>query len=221
MMTSQGPKPEAASQSPPTKVPTLTTEAAIPKEPEQTPYTVAPELDDSIVAAPLVMPDFINVPPANPNIAFRWINHKAGDGLRFSQAQAQGWVVANEKDVKANHLTPYRRDGGTKFVNGDLILMKIERKKYLGALKYKHQVAAALADDSILRTLSAKRAASDLAAAGANRNYFRGKISTFTPEAADLSHTPLADAGMELGRLGHVGAPDIGTGGSINTSGDK
>jgi hypothetical protein len=169
-------------------------------------------LGDDIVAAPLVMPDFINVPPARPDIAFRWINYKAGDGLRFTQAQAQGWAVAQAIDVKGNYLTPYKKEGGSKYINGDLILMKIDKKRYLGALKYKHQVAAALADDSILRTLSAKRAASDLAAAGANRDYFKGKITTFTPDAGDLSHTPLADA-KELSRLGNRGGmmPDMGS----------
>jgi hypothetical protein len=193
----------------------MTTAQAIPKDPVEVPYNPfsrAPELGDDIVAAPLVMPDFINVPPARPDIAFRWINYKAGDGLRFTQAQAQGWAVAQAIDVKGNYLTPYKKEGGSKYINGDLILMKIDKKRYLGALKYKHQVAAALADDSILRTLSAKRAASDLAAAGANRDYFKGKITTFTPDAGDLSHTPLADA-KELSRLGNRGGmmPDMGS----------
>jgi hypothetical protein len=170
-----------------------------------------PELDDSIVAGPLVDPDFANVIPANPNVSFRWINYKAGDGLRFAQAQAQGFIVATKADVK-HGADPYIREGGSKYVNGDLILMKIDRKRYLGALKHKHRVAAALADDSIQRTLSARRAASDLANAGANNRAVAGKMSVFTPDAADLQHTPFADGMKEFSRLGSDGPVDTGKG---------
>ena len=198
---------QKAAQAPEVSIPTMTTSSAIPRPPVET-VPDAAELADDIHAAPMIMPDFIKIRKRNPNVEFRWINFKAGEGLRFAQAQAMGFVVATQQDVAVGELSPYVREGGTKYVNGDLILMKIDRKRYLGALRHKHEVAAALADDGIQRTLSARGAARELANAGANRQSLQGKISVFTPDAADLAGTPLADRPDEVSRLG--GTRDIG-----------
>jgi hypothetical protein len=202
-------KPPIFSQPTQPAVPTMTTKS-VPSPPIEEPYYAADELDDSIVAAPLVMPDFTHVTPVNKQVEFRWVNFKAGDGLRFHQCQAMGYEVAKKEDVDQAKLSPYSHEGGTKFINGDLLLMKIDRRKYLGALRHKHNVAAALADDSVQRTVSAKTAAAELARGGAARAQFQGKISVFAPNATDLSGTPLGDkmGAAELERLG--GTRDIG-----------
>jgi hypothetical protein len=179
----------------------------------------AEELSEDIVARPMTLPDFVNVPLANPNLCARWI---FTDRRRFAQAKAQGWRVAKRGDIKPGHanLTPYEEEGGTKYINGDLILMVIDRKIYLGALKYKHQVAAALSDAAVQRRMSAARAASDLgseAAAINQRRMAQGGdpvISVFTPGAADLHDTVLGNPGVaakEGARLGHDGPRDMGT----------
>ena len=111
--------------------------------------TVAAAIDD-IVAAPLVSPNFTNgIKPKNPDVSFRWILHTLykGDGtqssLRFEQAKLQGFAVATESDLAdPSVLAPYRAENGTKYINGDLILMKIPRKKYEGALLYRDQKTA-------------------------------------------------------------------------------
>lgn len=182
----------------------------------------AEELADDIVARPLTLPDFVtDIKPflMNQNLEPRWI---FTDRRRYAQAKAQGWRNACAKDFKPGFagLTPYLEEGGTKVVNGDLILMLIDRKIYLGAKRYKHQVAAALADAAVQRTVSAKKAASDLGeqVAAVNRQRIaqgaQPVMSVFTPGAADLSKTPLGNASKlakEVGRLGHDGAPDTGT----------
>jgi hypothetical protein len=180
-------------------------------------FTRAPELDDDIVARPMTLPDFVNVPLASPNLAARWI---FTDPRRFAQAKAQGWRVAKKTDVKPGYasLTPYEEEGGTKYINGDLILMVIDRKIYLGALRYKHQVAAALSDAAVQRRLSAGAAMSEMGSTVAAVNQRRvaagGEpiMSVFAPGVADLGDTVLGKtgvAGKELGRMG--GARDTGS----------
>lgn len=193
----------------PLKVPMMTSKmgSQLPREPRIT----APELDEAIIAKPLVNSDFMDPKPKNPNVSFRWIEFKAQDGLRLSQAQSQGWQTVVASDL-VDPKSPYSRDGGSKFINGDLILMKIDRGRYLGALKHKHQLAAALNDPTILKTVSAQKATASLAAAGAGRKDVQGKISVFTPGASDLVGTPLADpkAVSELARLGSDAPPEVG-----------
>lgn len=204
---------------------TMTSGSTVPPlEPVQPRPLRAPaeELSDDIVARPLTLPDFVTDIKSylvNQNLEPRWI---FTDRRRYAQAKAQGWRNASAKDFKPGFasLTPYLEEGGTKIVNGDLILMVIDRKIYLGAKRYKHQVAAALADAAVQRTVSAKKAVGDLGeqVAAVNRQHIaRGSqpvMSVFTPGAADLSKTPLGnDSKMakEVGRLGHEGAPDTGT----------
>lgn len=209
----------------------LTSAMAIPQEPTVTDADVPryrdgrpiPEelRDDSLVAMPLVMPDFIDPQLANPNLSKRWINFKAGEGLRYNQCLAQGWRNATQADLKPNQLSPYKKEGGTKFINGDLILMVIDKRRYLGALKHRHQVAAALADAALLRAASGKRAANELARAGAyrqsnlNQRTGQPKVQVFAPDSVDLAGTPFEDSFKEAQRLGNDGPVDMGSGSDL------
>jgi hypothetical protein len=206
---------------------TLTNTMTIPKLEDITSPTgdprlrIADELAEDIVARPLTLPDFANdVKPflVNPNLWPRWI---FTDKRRYAQAKAQGWRNCVRADLKPGYanLSPYSEEGGTKYINGDLILMLIDRKIYLGALRYKHQVAAALSDVAVQRTVSAKQAAADLGDAAATLNQRRMAaghdplITTFVPGAADLKETVLGEPGVaskELGRIGQAGR-DMGS----------
>jgi hypothetical protein len=208
-------------QQPP--VPTMTSASMVPplEEVPLRPFGApADELAEDIVARPLGAPDFANdVKPflVNPNLHPRWI---FTDRRRFSQAIAQGWRVAKKADLKPGYakLSPFEAEGGTKYINGDLILMLIDRKIYLGALRYKHQVAAAFADAAVQRRISAGRAVSDLGGdvAAANQSRIRQGadpvMTVFTPGAADLPGVMSnpANAAKELGRIGNAGR-DTGT----------
>jgi hypothetical protein len=203
-------------------VPTMTNESLIPPLEEQAVrggYQRPLELDDDITARPMQLPDFVNVPLANPNLSARWI---FTDRRRFAQAKAQGWRVAKTSDIKPGYaaLTPFSEEGGTKFVNGDLILMVIDRKIYLGALRYKHQVAAALSDAAVQRRLAAGKAVNEMGstvAAVNQRRVAQGAdpvMTVFAPGVADLNDTVLGQPGVsskEVGRLGGDGKRDMGT----------
>lgn len=204
----------------------MTSQTTIPPlEYEPRPINAPPdELAGDIVAKPMVLPDFVNVPLANPGLAARWI---FTDRRRFAQAKAQGWRVAKKADIKLGYaaLTPFEEEGGTKYINGDLVLMVIDRKIYLGALRYKHQVAAALSDSAVQRRISAQRAVNtlgpDVAAANQQRAA-RGAdplMTVFAPGVADLHDTVLGQPGVaakEGARLGNDGPPDMGQMSNLN-----
>jgi len=191
-------------------VPTMTSQSVIPPiAPASVSPGVPEELGADIIARPLVMPDFINIRPAPTakDLSFRWIYN---DIRRVSQCKAQGWRVATSADVDKGQLSPYVQNGGAQFLNGDLILMCIKREIYLGALRYKHEVAAKLADSRVANTISAKQAAAALGNAGAGRAgldaFGQPKMVAFAPDGTDLSHMP---PGGEVSRLSHEGGPEI------------
>lgn len=155
----------------------------------------AAELDGNIIARSLATPDFINVKSKGNNLAFRWINYKAGDGLRYSQAVAQGWKNATPTDCTiAGEGIPavYQRDG--KIINGDLLLMKHDRATYLGALKNKHEQALHLAGHGGYQQEAARRVGQEI---GGVPKHAAGKINVFQPEGTDLSKAVLDRLGSD------------------------
>lgn len=204
---------------------TMTNQSLIPEQPSPIGgRRPAEELGEDITAMQMGAPDFANdIKPflVNSMMHPRWI---FTDRRRFAQAKAQGWRVATKKDMKPSYtnLSPFEEEGGTKYINGDLILMLIDRRIYLGALRYKHQVAAALSDAAVQRRLSAGQAVNELGSTVAAMNQKRAAtgaepvMSVFTPGAADLGDTVLGQAGVaakEFGRLG--GTRDTGNAASL------
>lgn len=175
--------------------------------PNPTPITLdAEELDDNIVAKPLVDFDFTNPEPKNPNISFRWVEFKARDGFRFQQCLAQGFVPATVHDVKnAGLLKMYEREAGTKFINGDLILMKIDRGRYVGAKRHRYLRTIMITDP---------RAVKPVAQAVAQAMLPRtSKLTAFTPGVQDLK-----DIGFDVSKmpgLNHTAGPEIKSGPEI------
>jgi hypothetical protein len=176
------------------------------------------ELAQDIEAKPLSMPEFtcdIQGYLVNQQLAARWI---FTDRRRYAQAKAQGFRNCTKQDLKPGFATlnPFEEEGGTKYINGDLILMVIDRKRYLGALRYKHEVADALSNPAVQRTLSARKAVQDMGetVAAVNRQRMASGrepvMSVFTPGAADLSQTNLN--AKEIGRIGSATGVDMFTG---------
>lgn len=181
----------------------------------------APELADDIVARPLVAPDFTNPKPKNPNVCFRWIEFKARDGFRYQQCIAQGFSVAKKEDLaNPEAFTVYSREMGTKFINGDVILMKIDRARYLGALKHRQLKTQALTNPAVVKAVSVAAASGDLIQS-------LGKMSPFIPgDSPDIS---LKDLGVDVSKIpGIRGTPGVEskTGGDVRneqfqTKGDQ
>ena len=94
-----------------------------------------------VEARPLALPDFINVVPKNPSLSLRWVNRSVGptgSTQRLDEMVYAGFEFARIEDVKMANGAPVMgnlvKDG--RIVRGDLILMKIARSAYEGALKY-------------------------------------------------------------------------------------
>lgn len=105
-------------------------------------------LDSTIIAKPLGMGEgFFTLRPKNPNVVFRAIACNVNPGhcdnpyLRYEQAKIQGYVNAVPSDVQGDVSPGFVKDNGARIVNGDLILMKISKSQYRGALKWKDQQA--------------------------------------------------------------------------------
>lgn len=179
---------------------------------ERAPVINAPELDAEIVARPLVGTDFLNPIPKNPNICFRWIEHKARDGFRYHQCLAQGYAVAVAADIQnVNDFQLFNREAGTKFINGDLILMKIDKKRYLGAIKYRVQQALYCSDPAVRQALAKQAATADLTPQA------RSKIAVFAPGAADLEAV-----GINPNKVpGLMSTPKVDTGNGNDIRGNK
>lgn len=96
--------------------------------------------DKEIKAKPLMDPQFTNVISKNPNLSFRWVmredpGNRAGGTLRYGQMSAVGFEPATPLDCTVPGLSP--RDN--RWIYGDVILMKMPRDKYIGALKANEQ----------------------------------------------------------------------------------
>lgn len=102
--------------------------------------------DDQIEAKPLRPPNFINLRPKNRNLSLFWGNRAVGEkesGLRYDQLISMGFIPAKPEDIltmEGKECPPsIQREGKVMF--GDLILLKIARTDYIGALKWNEQTA--------------------------------------------------------------------------------
>lgn len=151
-----------------------------------------------IEARPLQLPDFVNVKPRNPQVSFRWVNRAVGvqgSTQRLDEMIYAGFVpVKPEEAVMPNGqplLANLIKDG--KIIRGDLILMKIDRKQYEGALKYNWERSVArLHPDRQLLT-GRKQLASEISKVGVPRDVGRtlaSKLQAFRPGSSDKTADP-------------------------------
>lgn len=110
-------------------------QTAASEEPTQKYYKPRSELeilsDENIVAEDLMPPDTFDVRYLIPGIRCRWVNWKAREGQMMYAAQAEGYTYANKNDVECT-VKP-NKEG--KFINGDVVLMKISEARYASAMK--------------------------------------------------------------------------------------
>jgi hypothetical protein len=166
----------------PPKAPPTVTSANLPKPPvavAQPREAFVP--DEQIEARPLIVPAAEQVKIKNRNCCFRWANRIAKEGESLRRWLAAGFVMAIptiDVDVPAGLV----RNG--QIINGDLVLIKISREKYIGALKYNEQRAQArMGPASSARTggSAMNQAFNDV---NAPQN-LRGKVRTFVPSDAE------------------------------------
>jgi hypothetical protein len=107
--------------------------------------------DSEILAKPLGEPDFIGLKPNNPNMSLFWGNRAVGDReskMRVNQLLAKGFIYAESKDVHminkgtgAKLPCPDSLMHEGRIIFGDLILLMIPRKDYIGQQKWNNQTA--------------------------------------------------------------------------------
>jgi hypothetical protein len=131
--------------------PTITSKA-MPTAPSVTTTVPSKDMeqfipDDQIVAKPLRSPNFINLIPKNKTLSLYWGNKSVGESesaLRYNQLLAMGFVQAKPEDVtdQFGNPCPEALAHDNRVIYGDLILLKIPRTEFIGALKFKDQTAA-------------------------------------------------------------------------------
>lgn len=171
---------------------------AVKSSPPPTPPGLKPSVEvsipyEQIEAKPLRAPNFINLRPRNPNLSLFWGNRAVGEkesGLRYDQLIAMGFVPAKPEDVLTSVGTDCPpsicRDG--RIMYGDLILLKMPRKDYIGSQKWNEQNArlrvkkpgVALNGDSRDRQSADSRMQPSTAL-----NIPSSKVSTFVPALAE------------------------------------
>lgn len=93
---------------------------------------------EGVEAKSLSAPGFDQIKKKNPNIEIRWVNRACGKDtptLRYEQMLSMGWVNATLNDVEAP--PGCTKDGHIQIY--DVILMKIDRNKYLGAMRFNNE----------------------------------------------------------------------------------
>jgi len=168
---------------------------------------------EQIEAKPLRAPNFINLLPNNPNMSLFWGNRAVGEkesGLRYDQLIAMGFVPAQPKDVfTRNPETGQRlecppsicRDG--RIMYGDLILLKIARADYVGALKWNEQSArirvkkpgVALDGVGASRDIGGKEVLKNDGRVPLTAAAFPRKVSTFVPPLSEVDAATADNSG--------------------------
>lgn len=108
----------------------------------------APVSYDNIVAKPLRTPNFLNLKHKRPDMSLYWGNRAVGEKeslLRYNQLIAMGFQPCKPEEIVDQHGSPCPSElaKDNRVMYGDLILLKIPKKDYLGALKYNEQRALA------------------------------------------------------------------------------
>jgi hypothetical protein len=155
-----------------------------------------------IEARPLQLPDFVNVKPKNPGVSFRWVNRSVG--LKESTQRLDEMVFAGFVPVRPDEaLVPDLKGGfkpippnlikDGKIIRGDLILMKIDKVAYEGALKYNWERSVSrLHPDRQLQT-GKKQLASAISKVGVPPSVGRtlaSKLQAFRPGSSDKPADP-------------------------------
>jgi hypothetical protein len=111
----------------------------------------------TIVAQDLVAPDFLHFRPVNPAHALRWMNRVAGNGTRYDAGRAMGYRNATLVDISKETPVPAAYIQNNAIINGDIILMIVDKAKYDGALKQNEERALARLKPSVAMATGAQQ----------------------------------------------------------------
>ena len=144
----------------------------------------------TVTARPLQMPDFVDIKPVNPQLALRWCNRTAGDGQRLDQVVYSGFLPVKPEEVRYPNgkAIPSSMVKDGKVILGDLILMKIDKASYDGALKYNWERAVDRMNPRAVQKQGRADLNNSLKEAGIRQTPdLLKKLSTFQPTDAEIS----------------------------------
>lgn len=135
--------------------------------------------DEPLIAKPLTPPDFTEIirkGQKNHGVTLRLVEKNANGGQRYHQMVSLGFVNATLSDCV---VPPFMvKDGAIQY--GDLILMKIDRREYEGALLYNQQRAVARMRAPQVAKQANDLVQQELSGSGAPPSML-SKIQVFTP----------------------------------------
>lgn len=143
----------------------------------------------SVTARPLQMPDFVDIKPKNPMVSLRWCNRVAGEGQRLDQVTYAGFVPVKPDEVTYPNGKPIPSSliKNGQVLLGDLILMKIDKAMYDGALKYNWERAVDRMRPGQAQRQGRQDLANTLKEAGVRQTPdILKKLSTFQPTDAEI-----------------------------------
>jgi hypothetical protein len=171
---------------PPTPGPAITS-ANLPTPP------VAPKVsvEEPIVAKPLVDADFTKLKAKNPLMSIYFGNRIANNGMRIEDLKSRGFRIASPDEVVTFDGKPCPagliQNGHVQ--RGDLLLLIIPKKDYIGQLKYNEQQAY----QRVSKAANAARGRDELGNAlkevGGLPPRYRGKIAVYQPNPGDLDQS--------------------------------
>ena len=155
----------------------------------------------TVTARPLQMPDFVDIKPKNPLLALRWCNRVAGEGQRLDQVTYAGFLPAKPEDVMYPNGKPIPSSlvKNGQVILGDLVLMKIDKSMYDGALKYNWQRAVERMKPGTAVRQGKQDVNSALKESGDRMTPdLQKKLSVFQPSDAEIEAGEKAGPGMNI-----------------------
>lgn len=200
---------------PPSQRPGGAPPPTVPGLPAQPPAVEVQIPYEQIEAKPLRTPNFIGLYPKNLNMCLYWGNRAVGEkesGLRYDQLIAMGFVPAKPDDVYAKNpetgakvMCPPSicRDG--RIMYGDLILLKIPRADYIGALKWNEQSARARVrkpgvamNTAATKDIGGREVLKSDGREAMGPAGFPHKVSTFVPALAEVDAKTSDNSGPDV-----------------------
>lgn len=150
-------------------------------------------LDETIIAKPIFINEAYKIKPKDKHYAFLWGHFgRDGNSLRYSQLKAMGFQNASEDDLLPKEQGGHQAtvDGG-KLLIGDVILMKMQRNKYLAHLKHNMQKSSDMLTPQKIHEVAKGRMGTIVTGSRGMPSLDKHKGEVFIPSQADIRDVPV------------------------------
>lgn len=152
-------------------------------------------LDETIIAKPIFINEAYKIKPKDKHYAFLWGHYGRSDSAgsaRYSQLKAMGFQNASEDDLLPKEQGGHQAqvDGG-KLMLGDVILMKMQRNRYLAHLKHNMQKSSDMLVPQKIHEVAKGRMGSLITGNRGMPSMDRQKGEVFIPKGEDVRDVPI------------------------------